>query len=391
MPTAEILTIGTELLLGEIVDTNTQHIARCLRDAGIDLFRTSTVGDNEQRIADAVRLSLSRADIVLCTGGLGPTVDDVTREGIARALDRELEFRPELWEQIQARFERFQRKPTENNKRQAFVPRGAKALENPIGTAPSFLAEHQGKVVAAMPGVPQEMSFILENRLLPFFAERFARGAVICTRVLHTAGVGESQIDEKIAELEHLANPTVGLAAHTGSVDVRLTAKADNAEAAEAMLADLEKQVRERLGDWIYGVDEESLPQVILDRLAEKGWTLAIAESGFGGLIGKSFQGAENVHMISFDELKIGNGAEGTQSGVETLKTQSGAEIALLAKFQRTGDKSQLELALASPRRIRKNAFAFDAPGDISYPWAGNVALAALYRELQKAVAQAGS
>src|SRR3989304_2299534 len=122
MPAAEILTIGTELLLGEIVDTNSQYIARRLRDAGIDLFWTSTVGDNEQRIADSIRLGLSRSDIVLCTGGLGPTIDDVTREAIARALGRELEFRPELWEQIVARFARFRRTPTENNKRQAYIP-----------------------------------------------------------------------------------------------------------------------------------------------------------------------------------------------------------------------------------------------------------------------------
>ncbi|HEY4717745.1 MAG TPA: molybdopterin-binding protein, partial [Anaerolineales bacterium] len=214
MPSAEVLTIGTELLLGEIVDTNTQYLARQLREAGIDLYYTTTVGDNEGRIAEAVRHALGRSQILLCTGGLGPTVDDVTREGIALALGRELVFHEELWQQIQERFARFKRKPSENNKRQAHLPRGAQAIENPLGTAPGFLLEHGEGLVAAMPGVPSEMSYILENGILPYVRQRFGKGAVIRTRLLHIAGIGESLIDEKIADLERQSNPTVGLAAH---------------------------------------------------------------------------------------------------------------------------------------------------------------------------------
>jgi len=389
MPAAEILTIGTELLLGEIVDTNSQYIARRVRDAGIDLFWTSTVGDNEQRIADAVNLGLARSDIVLCTGGLGPTIDDVTREAIARALGRELEFRPELWEQIVARFARFRRTPTENNKRQAYVPQGAVALDNPVGTAPSFLVEQDGKVVAAMPGVPNEMAFILEHRLLPYFAERYTLKVVIRSRVLHTAGIGESRIDEKIADLEQLANPTVGLAAHAGSVDVRLTAKADSSDEANALLADLESKVRERLGDWVYGVDEQSLPDVIVRRLAENAWTLAIAESGLGGLIGEAFSGAENVQVIPFDELENGQGPENIQSIAETLRSRSGTQIALAARLKLIEEESLLELAVASPHHTRNNSFSFGAPGDINSRWASNTALARLYRELQRNASQA--
>ena len=255
MPTAEIITIGTELLLGEIVDTNTQYLARKLRDAGIDLYWTSTVGDNEDRIAQAVRHGLARSDIVLCTGGLGPTIDDMTREAIARALELELEFKEELWQKIQERFARFKRKPTENNKRQAFVPHGAQVLENAVGSAPGFLVERNEKVVIAMPGVPGEMEYIVEHGVLPYLEKRFGRQAVILSRVLHTVGVPESQIDEKIADLEKLSNPTVGLAAHPGAVDVRLTAKAPTQEKAQDMLSQLEAQVRQRLGEWISGVD----------------------------------------------------------------------------------------------------------------------------------------
>src|SRR3972149_8912169 len=249
MPSAEILTIGTELLLGEIADTNTHYLALQLREAGIDLYYTSTVGDNEARIAEAVRHALTRSQILICTGGLGPTVDDVTREGIARALDVELEFKEELWLQIQERFARFNRKPTENNKRQAYLPAGAQVLENAVGTAPAFLVERDDSVIISLPGVPGEMTYILENGVLPYLEKRFGRGSVIRTRVLHIAGVGESQIDEKIADLEKLPNPTVGLSAHPGLVDVRLTAKAENAERAGEILAELEAQAPARLGE----------------------------------------------------------------------------------------------------------------------------------------------
>src|SRR5690606_2589926 len=183
---------------------------------------------------------LSRSDILLCTGGLGPTVDDVTREGIARALGVVLEFRPELWEQIEARFARMKRTPSENNKRQAELPAGGRSLENAVGSAPGVLVEADGKVVMAVPGVPSEMRYPYEHAILPYFQEHFGLSGVIRARVLRTAGVPESQIDQHLDDLERQTNPTVGLAAHAGSVDVRLTAKADSAEQAAEMLDALE-------------------------------------------------------------------------------------------------------------------------------------------------------
>ena len=155
MPTAEIITIGTELLLGETIDTNTRYIARALRDKGVDLFRTSTIGDNPNRIAEIIREGLQRADIIITTGGLGPTIDDPTRNAIALAIGVETEFRPELWFQIKERFGRYGRTPTENNKRQAFVPKGAIAVENTVGTAPAFICELYDHVIIALPGVPR--------------------------------------------------------------------------------------------------------------------------------------------------------------------------------------------------------------------------------------------
>ncbi len=227
MPSAEIITIGTELLLGEIVDTNSAYLARKLRDIGVDVFRTSTVGDNPARISEILRETIARTPIVITTGGLGPTVDDPTREAVAQAMDMPIEFRPELWEQIVNRLEKFGRTPTENQKRQAYIPKGALSIQNPVGTAPAFIIEQNQTTIISLPGVPREMEYLTENTVLPYLRGRYQLTGTIKTRVLHVAGLGESQIDEWIGDLELLGNPTVGLSAHPGLVDIRITAKAE--------------------------------------------------------------------------------------------------------------------------------------------------------------------
>src|SRR5262245_29946554 len=249
MPSAEIITIGTEILLGEIVDTNTRHIARVLRNMGVDLYRTITIGDNVERIASAIQHSMERAEIVITTGGLGPTVDDPTREAVAKAVGVETEFREDLWEQVVEIISRYGRKPSENQKRQAYVPQGAIGIKNPVGTAPCFIVEKtigtrakdtlnipergqrademdkaRESVVISLPGVPNEMEYILHESVIPYLQKRFNLNEIIKIRVLHCAGLGEGMIDEKIADLETLSNPTVGLAAHTGVVDIRIAA-----------------------------------------------------------------------------------------------------------------------------------------------------------------------
>ncbi len=246
MPSAEIITIGTEILLGEIVDTNTRYIARTLRGMGVDLYRTITIGDNVERIAEAIRHSMERAEIVITTGGLGPTVDDPTREAVAKAIGVETEFREDLWEQVVAVISRYGRKPSENQKRQAYVPKGAIGIPNPVGTAPCFIVETERNAVASLPGVPNEMEHILHELIIPYLQKRFNLNEIIKIRVLHCAGLGEGMIDEKIADLETLSNPTVGLAAHTGVVDIRIAAKAKNEAEADAMIAEIEQQVREQ-------------------------------------------------------------------------------------------------------------------------------------------------
>ena len=283
MPSAEIITIGTEILLGEILDTNAQYIARALRDLGIDLYRKTTVGDNKKRIAQVLQQAMERCDIIITTGGLGPTVDDPTREAVALAAGVEVEFRPELWEQIQARFRRFGPDPTENNKRQAYIPKGAQAIENPVGTAPAFVVEAGGAAIIALPGVPREMEHLIENFVLPYLREQFELDSIIKSRILHTSGVGESQIDDLIGDLETLENPTVALAAHSGRVDVRITAKAGSEVEANEKIQSVEQVIRQRLDKWIYGSDQDTLEAAALRRLEHLGWTLVAVEVGLGG------------------------------------------------------------------------------------------------------------
>ncbi len=276
MPTAQILAIGTEILLGVITDTNTAYIARSLNQYGVDIFKTGTIGDNEARIAEEIRAILQETDILITTGGLGPTVDDPTRQAVARAFGVELDFHPELWEQIQTRFRAYGRPPSENNKRQAYLPRGAQAIENPVGTAPAFAFWREGRVVVSLPGVPSEMKTLLEDAVIPMLREKFSLAGITLSRTLLSAGMGESNVDELVSELEKLSNPTVGLAAHPGQVDIRITAKAPSRAEAEALIRPVEEQVRRMLGVKIYGADEDTLPAVLTKLAADCGLLLDV-------------------------------------------------------------------------------------------------------------------
>lgn len=276
MTTAEIITIGTELLLGEIQDTNTAFLAQQLRTLGIDLYRVTTIGDNTLRIAEAIRESLTRADIVLTTGGLGPTIDDPTRNAIAIALNVEVVFHPELWRKIVARFNLRGISPTENNRKQAYLPETAIAIDNPVGTAPAFYIQQNSKMVISLPGVPAEMETIFQKSVIPLLRKSFSLNEIIKTRIIHTSGMGESLIDEIIADLEAMQNPTVGLSAYPANVDIRITAKSSNELDADRMIGLVENEIRHRLPDAIYGVDQETLDHVIKELARQQGITLQI-------------------------------------------------------------------------------------------------------------------
>lgn len=284
MPNLEIITIGTELLLGEITDTNSTYIARTLRDHGIDIFRITTIGDNPNRIASAIREALSRADIIITTGGLGPTIDDPTRQAVADATFSKLVFHPELWEDILNYFKASDRIPTENNRRQAYIPQGAIPIKNPVGTAPCFAVENEVACVISLPGVPSEMKYLLHNSVIPYLKQKFQlQSRIIKATVLHAATMGESVIDEKICDLELLPNPTVGLLAHPGQVDIRITVKAESESEALTLLQPLVTEIKSRLGENIYGQDEETLESIISHLLNLHKMKLCVAEFGLDG------------------------------------------------------------------------------------------------------------
>ena len=289
---AELITIGTELLLGQIVDTNAAWIAQRLAAEGVNLFRKQTVGDNQTRAANTIREALERADVVLTTGGIGPTVDDKTREAIAEATDRTIIRHPALVERVEKIFARWGRKPGENNLRQADLPEGAEAIPNPVGTAPGVRLElENGKVVMAMPGVPREMIKMMNEQVIPDLRRRGV-SAIIKSRVLRTAAIGESTIDEKIADLERLENPTVGLAAHTGQVDIRITARAATEKEADVLIDHVAKQVHRRLKGGVFGEDKDTLEGVVGNLLSQQNSSLALFETLTEGSIAQLLQEA---------------------------------------------------------------------------------------------------
>ena len=317
---AEIVMIGTELLLGEIVDTNATKLAKMLRDIGLDLYYKTTVGDNEARITAVLNLALDRSPIVITSGGLGPTVDDMTRQAVANATGRTLVYSQELERQIAARFRSFGRAMADNNKRQAYIPEGALPLPNPVGTAPCFLSEDvRGRgFIVSLPGVPRELEYMMTTTVIPLLIERMGGIRIIKTRVLRTCAVGESDIDRAIGDLMSLANPTVGLAAHSGQTDVRVTAKADTEAEAETLIAPIEADVRRRLGIAVYGVDRETVPEVVgrlladrglklgvLDTLTEGGLVGELVEAGFGYLIAANLQAADLSEALHAAGLEL--------------------------------------------------------------------------------------
>ncbi len=283
----ELVAVGTELLLGQLTDTNTVFIAQQCANAGIDVLGTHTVGDNRSRIANTLRAALERVDGVLTTGGLGPTVDDLTKEAVCDALGLDTVLDERSLAHMQEFFAKIGREMRENNRKQAEVPRGSFVLENPRGTAPGFVAfAPSGKFVASMPGVPREMKPMLTEILIPFLRERYRLDQAIFTRVLHTINIGESEVDHRIADLFRAGeNPKIAVLAHEGICDVKIMAKASSREEAEAMIAPLQREIEDRLRSFVFGSDEATIESAIQAFLRERGATISTAESCTGGRI----------------------------------------------------------------------------------------------------------
>lgn len=400
---AEIVAIGTEILLGEITDTNSVFIARVLRDLGINLYFMTSVGDNEGRIADSIRIALSRAQIVITCGGLGPTIDDMTRQGVAAATDRGLTFHQHLYDRIAQRFAGFRGTMTENNRRQAFVPDNAIIIENPVGTAPSFIVEHGDGVVISLPGVPREMKFLMNEGVVPYLREKFALGTnVIKAKVLRTAGIGESALDDLIGTaLLEAANPTVGLAAHSGQVDVRITAKAESVEEADAMIAVVETELRSRIDPYVFGIDDAAIESALVSALKSQGGRVAVCEAGIGdtvsrrliaesggaSVLARAEQFADRSALcVAVDGDPNGSLRTLAEKAAQAVREATGAlvGIAVVSHGDDTQDHADTvegsAIGVATAREVRSRVWGFGGNSETAESWTGTWAMSTAWR-----------
>lgn len=353
MPNAEIVSIGSELLLGQIVDTNAAWVASRLTGLGVNLFYKTVVGDNAERMVEVIDRALNRSDIVITGGGLGPTQDDITRQVISDVTNRKLIMDSRLIEQIQSRFQDRGLITTPNNLRQAYIPEGAIVIDNPNGTAPSFIVETERGIIFALPGVPFELKWLFDNEVTPYLLNRFNLSETIKYRVLKVADIGESRVDDLIGHLiTNSANPTVGVLAHPGQVDVRIAAKASSTEKAMDLIANTETEVRNLLDPHIFAIDDETMEDAVGILLNKNKSSVAVYEDITGGLL------SDRLHQSNteqFLESTVSNGlscmsrllkSSRYPNHVDSLLTDPQALVEELAWSVRTISESELGLAI---------------------------------------------
>jgi nicotinamide-nucleotide amidase len=381
---AEIVVIGSELLLGEIADTNTQFIARALRDGGIGLRRVTTVGDDLERIVSAFREAAGRAGAVIAAGGLGPTVDDPTREAAAKAAGVELVFHPELWENIEARFRHLGRSPTENNRKQAFLPQGASALPNPFGTAPGFSVPIGSSVLLAVPGVPSEMEAMIRDQVLPALQRLGGKGEVIRQRTLHVAGLGESLIDQQVGRWESTDNPAVGLMAHAGMTDIRIVGRGGSESEAMEKIAAAEKDIRSALGDSIVGADGETLAGAVFGLLPPDS-TLVSVESGTAGALAGLLEAEAAAEYRGGRILGASAGEKPLADWTREWQSERSATHAVGLRLTPAERGYRMEYVIRSGSAGERKVRSFLVPHAMACLWAANTALTAFWNILKEA------
>jgi nicotinamide-nucleotide amidase len=350
----EVVAVGTELLLGEVVDTNSAYIGDKLALGGIDCHYQTRVGDNQARIASVLRVALDRADAVVLCGGLGPTSDDISREAIAELLGVQLVRDPAMVERIRAIFETRQRDMAPSNARQADRVPGATFIPQERGTAPGLICPVGDKVLYAIPGVPSEMREMLDRAVIPDLQRRSGSRAVILSRMVRTWGVPESTLGELVADrlaaLAERSNPTLAfLASGIEGIKIRVTAKAATEEEATRMLDDEEAELRAVLGDVVFGVDDQSMEKVVADLLVDRGLTVGVAESLTGGLVGarlaetdgasKWFRGSVVAYdsKVKFDLLGVPEGPVVSAEAAEAMATGACRALEASAGISVTG------------------------------------------------------
>lgn len=400
-PNAEIVAIGTEILLGEITDTNSVYLARQLRDIGVNVFFMTTVGDNLGRIAGAISAALERAEIVITTGGLGPTVDDMTRQAVADVFERPLEFHASLYHSIEDRFRGFGVEMTANNRQQAYLPQCAALIENPVGTAPAFLVESDRGMVISLPGVPREMKYLMAESVVPSLLQRYDLG-VIVARTLRTAGIGESSLDDKIGkEILNERNPSVGLAAHHGAVDVRITAKAESRSRAVELLDAMQARLEEQIGDDIFGVDDATLEDVVWKHLRESNSTIYVTEAGLPGVISDAWN-ADSDHLRwryyddpaqVFDHFNV-KPADVSLTKFATdvaarVRKKEGVDASVVVlSYPNRNENADVEqgsaIAISTASQSRFRGYGFGSRSNLAREWISRWGLASLWRMLKE-------
>lgn len=296
---AEIITVGTEILLGDIVNTNSQFLAKELASLGIDVYYQSTVGDNESRLMDTLNESLDRSDIIITTGGLGPTNDDITKEVAAKCFNQELVFYNDIWKDIKQYFEKIGVEPTENNKKQAYFPKDCIILNNSNGTAPGAILKKENKMIIVLPGPPKEMIPMFNNELKKHL-ENLTNYKLI-SRTLRFFGIGESELEDKLSDIiNNQTNPTIAPYAKEGEVTLRITAKSYTKDDADNLIDEVENKIKTVVGKYLYGYGETTLEETVAKLLVEKNLTIAVSESCTGGMVSSmliDYPGISQVFM----------------------------------------------------------------------------------------------
>ena len=342
---AEIVAVGTELLMGQVLNTDAQYIARRLSELGVTLHRQVVVGDNPARIREAIHTAIGRADVVITTGGLGPTADDITKETCAEALGLPMERSPEAEKQVRGWFERNNYPMTENNLRQADFAKGAIILENHNGTAPACIVEKDGKAVINLPGPPRELMPLFAESVAPYLARR--SGAVIVSRYMRVFGMGESAVESRLHDMmENSLNPTVAPYCSTGEVQLRLTVRVAHESEAAALLDPAEREIRARLGNVVYAVTDDpeyTMEQALVKALCVAKKTMVTAESCTGGMIASKIVNVSGASDVFLEGCV-------TYSNAAKMRTL-GVKAETLERFDAVSRETALEMAEGARRR----------------------------------------
>jgi competence/damage-inducible protein CinA C-terminal domain len=334
---AEILAVGTELLMGQIANTNAQYISARLPDIGIGVYYHSVVGDNPARLKECLNLALSRSDIIVMTGGLGPTKDDLTKETVAEAMNRKLVLDQESLDKMRSFFKNLKRQMTDNNIKQAYLPENSFIIRNKNGTAPGCIIEEGGKTIVMLPGPPSEMKPMFDDTVIPYFEEKSEYKLV--SKFLRIFGIGESAMEDMILDLvENQTNPTIAPYAKDGEVTLRITAKYPKSMVSKDIIAPVENEIKKRLGDTVYSSENKNIEEVTAELLLETGTTIAIAESCTGGLVSAKLTDISGISSV-FDRGIV---SYSNKAKAETL----GVKLETLDKYGAVSSETAIEMAV---------------------------------------------